>query len=122
MWHSQRMDIGAEFDDEVARSSSAILQIGENMIQKAGLQLRFMVFALFLAGVASSGSDKRRALDLIIAIEKEAVGRNTIITRNLLQIVYDRQTEQFMNEGHSHGVDWIDVMIEQGLQVVNFGM
>jgi hypothetical protein len=46
--------------------------------------LNFMVFALFMVGVASSsGFDKRRALDLIIALEKEAVCRNATIARNL---------------------------------------
>jgi hypothetical protein len=117
------MDTGAEFDGEIANCSSTILQIGEDMIKKARLQLRFLVFALFMAGVASSsGSDKRRALDLISAMENDAVGRNATITRNLIQIVYDRQAKQFMSEGHSLGVDWIDIMIEQRLQVVNFGV
>jgi hypothetical protein len=83
MWPSQRMDTGPEFDDEIEKCSLAILQLGEDMMKEARLQLRFMVFALFMAGIASSsGSDKRRALDLIIAMEKEAVGRNITIARN----------------------------------------
>ena len=76
-----------------------------------------------MAGVASSsGSDKMLALDLMTIMEKEGVGRNTTTTRHILQIVYERQTQRFMSQGHSLDVDWMDIMIEQGLQVVNFGI
>jgi len=123
MWPAQRMDTGPESDDEIALCATTILKTAEDITEAGNLQLRFIVFPLFMAGVASSsGSDKMLALDLMTIMEKEGVGRNTTTTRHILQIVYERQTQRFMHQGHSLDVDWMDIMVEQGLQVVNFGI
>jgi hypothetical protein len=87
------------------------------------MELRFIVFPLFIAGYASTdGNQKMKALDLIQWSEASSIGRNTLVTRRALQIVYERQTSQFMSTGHSLGICWKDIMGEQGLQVVNFGL
>jgi hypothetical protein len=123
MWPSQRMDTGPEPDNDISECVTVILKVAEDILNAGHFELRFIVFPLFMAGVASSsGSDKMMALDLMSAMEKEGIGCNTTTTRHLLQIVYGRQTQRFMKMGHSLDVDWIDVMIEQGLQVVNFGL
>lgn len=123
MWPSQRHDTGPESDDEIARAASQIIHTAERIINADRLELRFIVFPLFIAGYASTdGSQKMMALDLIQRSEESSIGGNTLVTRRALQIVYERQTSQFMSTGHSLGICWKDIMVEQGLQVVNFGI
>ena len=87
------------------------------------LEVRSIIFPLFMAGVAAvDGSQKLMALDLISAMEKKSIGNNTAATKRALQMVYEKQTQRFMHTGHSLDVDWQDVMAEQGLQVVSFGL
>lgn len=119
MWPSQRLDTGPEFDGEIAQCVVDILHTAKNV----GAEHRFMVFPLFMAGfVSADGNQKLMALDLISKMEKSSIGSNTRATRHALQIVYERQTQRFMHTGHSLDVGWMDVMIDQGLQVVNFGL
>jgi hypothetical protein len=123
MWPSQRMDTGPEFDAEIGQCVSDILHTAEGVVTSGRLELRFMIFPLFMAGFASTdGTQKRMALDMISTMEQKSIGSNTTATRHALQIVYERQTQRFMHTGHSLDVNWSDIMVEQGLQVVNFGL
>jgi hypothetical protein len=123
MWPLQRLDTGPEFDAEIGQCVSEILHTAEGVVNSGQLELRFMVFPLFMAGFASTdGTQKMMALDMISAMEKKSIGSNTTATRRALQIIYERQTQRFMHTGHSLDVDWLDIMVEQGLQVVNFGL
>jgi hypothetical protein len=123
MWPSQRLDTGPEFDVEIGQCVSEILHIAEGIVNAGRLELRFMIFPLFMAGFASTdGSQKMMALDMISTMEKKSIGSNTTATRHALQIVYEQQTQRFMHTGHSLDVNWSDIMVEQGLQVVNFGL
>jgi hypothetical protein len=118
MWPLQRLDTGPEFDGEIGQCVADILHTAEGVVRSGQLELRFMVFPLFMAGFASTdGTQKMMALDLISALEKTSIGSNTTATRHALQIVYERQTQRFMHTGHSLDVDWLDIMVEQGLQV-----
>ena len=109
---------------EIEQRASAILNIASEVVTAGRFDLRFIVFPIFIAGVASnSPSQKMAALDLLSAIEgSEAVGRNVTTTRHVLQVVFQRQTDAYMTQGHALDVDWIDIMAEQGLQMVNFGL
>lgn len=123
MWPGQRLEPGSASDEEIGHHASVILQVAESIINARRFDLRFIIFPLFIAGVGtSSGGQKMTVMELMSSMEKEGVGRNATTTRNVLRVVYERQTQQFMSVGHSLDVDWIDVMIEQGLQVVNFGL
>ena len=123
MWPSQRLDTGPDFDAEIGQCVVEILQTAEGVVNAGRLELRFMIFPLFMAGFASAdGNQKMMALDMISTMEKKSIGSNTTATRHALQIVYEQQTQRFMHTGHSLDVNWSDVMVEQGLQVVNFGL
>jgi Fungal specific transcription factor domain len=123
MWPSQRLDTAPEYDAEIAQCVSEVLRIGDRVVRNEQYHLRFIVFPLFMAGIASAdGNEKMLVLDLISSLEKESIGSNTTATRQALQIIYEQQTERFMHTGQSLDVDWSDVMLEQGLQVVNFGL
>lgn len=79
-----------------------------------------MVFPLFMAGFASDHpSDKEEALNLLVALEKESMGKVARASRELLEIVYRRQDEELSRAGHALNVDWVQILIETGLQVVN---
>lgn len=123
MWPSQRLDTGLEHDSELARCVSEILKIGDKIVTNEQYHLRFIIFPLFMAGVASTdGNEKMLALELISSMEKESIGSNTTATRHALQIIYDQETRRFMHTGQSLDVNWSDVMLEHGLQVVSFGL
>jgi len=123
MWPTQRVDMGPGAEDEIAQCVSEVLHLANSIIGSHRLEQRFIVFPLFMAGFSSSsGEEKMLALDLMSAMEQESIGRNTRATRQLLQLVYERQNESLMRTGHSLHVDWIDTMMESGLQVVNCGL
>ena len=64
-------------------------------------------------------------MDLLRKMEKDSVGRNFVAARQLLEIVYERQDErreELRMEGWIDGredVDWVSMIAELGLQVVN---
>lgn len=124
MWTSQRHETSPEANDEMIQYVAEILQLAENIINSGRVELRFIVFALFMAGFSSASDSisQRQALSLMGALEQESIGRNTTTTRQLLQAVYDRQREDMRNLGHCWDVDWIEIMNERGLRVVNFGL
>lgn len=123
MWPSQRLDTGPEYDAEIALCVSEVLRIGDRIVNDEKYHLRFIIFPLFMAGVASTdGNEKMLALELISSMEKSSIGNNTTATRQALQIIYEHQTQRFMHTGQSLDVNWSDIMLEQDLQVVNFGM
>ncbi|EER42675.1 conserved hypothetical protein [Histoplasma capsulatum H143] len=124
MWSSQSIETGGGPALEISQRTTAILHVASSIVHAGRFDLRFIVFPLFMAGVASSSSSQKMlALDLLSGIEgNESVGRNVTTTRHVLQIVFQRQTEGYMRKGHALDVDWMEIMIEQGLQMVNFGL
>ncbi|KAI9759436.1 MAG: hypothetical protein M4579_002350 [Chaenotheca gracillima] len=123
LWPSQRDDIDTGGDGEMTHSVREILALTGHLVQTGHLELRFIVFPLFMAGfAAASGEEKVLALELITALEQESLGPNTARIRHLLQLVYERQHACLVSLGHARSVDWISIMVEQGLQVVNFGL
>ena len=87
------------------------------------LELRFIAFPLFISGFASSSSnEKKLALELLQILEQRSIGRNIKTIKELLVAVYDRQKASLMSIGHALGIDWMDVMRERGLAVVDFGI
>ncbi|KAN0086706.1 Fungal specific transcription factor domain containing protein [Elaphomyces granulatus] len=120
MWPGQRRGTSEE---HIEQHASMILQVAESIVNAGRFDLRFIIFPLFMAGTASSSSGRKmRAMDLISSMEKDGIGRNATTTRHVLQIVCRQRTQQLMCEGYSLDVDWAEIMIEQGLQIVNFGL
>ena len=123
MWPAQRLDTGPEFDAEVAICASEILITAQRTVEEDQLKSRFTAFPLFMAGFASSdGNQKMMAMELLRRLEEKSIGSNTTATRRVLGMVYERQTSRFMVSGQDRDVCWRDVMVEQGLQVINWGL
>ncbi|PGH10810.1 hypothetical protein AJ80_07361 [Polytolypa hystricis UAMH7299] len=119
MWPSQRLGPHSAPGAEIEQRASSILRVGADIVINSGrFDLRFIVFPVFMAGVTSSSSQRQQfALDLIAGIERNGgVGRNVGTTRHVLNIVYQRRGEGYGD------VDWMEIMREQGLQMVNFGL
>ena len=116
-WASPTQTSSAQ-NPETTQCISIILSIATSIVQRQQLDFRFIVFPLFIAGfAAASNADRNQALELITAMERDSLGNNTRATRMLLRVVYAQQDER-----GEHAIDWIQVMHERGLQVVNFGL
>lgn len=124
MWPGQRLDISRDCETEINSASQHILQVSRDIIENDSTSSQFLVFPLFMAGLASSISrEKILAIDLIRQMEQGCIiGENTKATRKALETIYELQHEQFMHNGHSLDIDWFQVMIDKGRTVVNFGL
>lgn len=123
LWNGQLLGPEGASNESIAHHTNNIFHIAETIVHSSQFDLRFIIFPLFIAGVStSSAGQKMMAMDLICSMEKQGIGRNATTTRHLLQMVYQAQTEQLMTVGHSANVRWSDVMIQQWIQIVNFGL
>ncbi|KIW98855.1 uncharacterized protein Z519_00518 [Cladophialophora bantiana CBS 173.52] len=123
MWPGQRLETSPDYDTEIAVASSQILQMASKALAEDRSYCRYLVFPVFMAGfVATDGAHRMHAVDLLREMEKSSIGRNTMTTRKALAAVYEKQNERFMNTGQSLDVDWMHVMVQEGLLVVNFGL
>lgn len=123
MWPGQRVYTSADYSGEIAAVSQQILQVSQAIMTNSPGNCRFLVFPIFMAGFASDvGNQKMLAIDLIHQMESDGIGQNTQVARKALEAVYERQNERFMHTGNSLGVDWLQLMMEQGFTVVNFGL
>ncbi|KAJ5257286.1 hypothetical protein N7478_013390 [Penicillium angulare] len=124
MWSGQRLESEFSPDGEIDHHASEILRIAEQTANTHRADRHFLVFPLFLAGATASASGlKMMAMELMTSMEDEedGMGRNAATTRAILQTVYERQLERLMRVGHTLDVDWADLMVQEGLQMVNFG-
>ncbi|KAI9731045.1 MAG: hypothetical protein M1834_005508 [Cirrosporium novae-zelandiae] len=123
MWSGQRLDIEYAGGGEVQQRVTEILESGKRFMVTRLPGQRFIMFSLFMAGfAATSNSDKVLSLNLMSALELDCIGKNLRATKQLLRLVFERQEASVETDGHFLGVDWMEVMNEQGLQLVNFGV
>jgi hypothetical protein len=87
--------------------------MSQKSLQADDLQLKFLIFPIFLAGFASNrGEDKVLALEVLRDVEKTSATRDATTIRQLLQIVYQRQEQSMRRLGSPWAVDWKSVMQE----------
>ena len=126
----------------LAASASTILSIAASALAPTPhrrLERRFLVFPLFLAGVAlavtrtaippvghgsgTAGADQ--ALELLRVMESESVGRNTGATRRVLQRVMEACEDVYARKdtgAPSVAVDWFAVAERLNVEVIHFGL
>ena len=124
MWSSQRLNAGFLGSQEVEEHASQVLVVARRRIlQEECFQRRSIAFPVFMAGFASADPvSKNSALEVLGAMGRGQIGRNTSVVTQLLQEVYELQNESLLRHGHTFQVDWIDVMEQRGLHVLNFGL
>ena len=123
MWPGQRLETSPDYNTEIVVASNQILQMTRKALAENRADCRYLVFPVFVSGFAATdGAQRMNALDLLCTLEKNSIGRNTTAARKALSAVYESQNERFMNTGQSLDVDWMEVMAERNLMVVNFGL
>ncbi|MCJ1282031.1 hypothetical protein MMC26_001354 [Xylographa opegraphella] len=121
--YEHRTETTPEYPEEVTQCASEIIDVVSETVRRRRFEHGFVIFPLFLAGIATtSAADKALAHELMTAMEQESVGNNKRATRKLLEAVYEAQNARQMVVGHSLDVDWIQVMSESKLHVINFGL
>ena len=79
-----------------------------------------MVFPLFMAGIATQNPlDHQQVMRLLIAFENQSIGKAMVATRQILEIVYEKQREVIMLGADPLMVDWVDTVAERGLQMID---
>jgi len=126
MYSTQRLLTPSSLIHEVSQCAGEILGLAREIVTHNHMERKFIVFPLFMAGFVSKSRDERiEIVDLVKKMEEDSVGRNVAAARELLEIVYERQErrrEELKREGVDEGredVDWVGVVGELGLQVVN---
>lgn len=129
MWSTQRLEASELPALETEEHASMIIEIANEVLQQNRLRASYIIFPVFIAGISStSPSLKELALDLLLEVEKSTAGKagdagcNVTTTRALMQAVYQREADSFMRSGHCLDVDWIQIMIVEGLKIETFGV
>ena len=108
---------------DTERRINLIFTVAGQHIQAGQQDNRSTIFAVFIAGIATSFPDaKVHAIDLIKAFEGTGIGQNTYRTRQLLVAVCEEQRRHLVVGGNMEGVDWLVFARERGLTVVNCGL
>lgn len=120
MYPSQLRDLSSSCRLEISNSIGEILALAREIVDNGHLERKFMVFPLFMAGFASDdANDKDGAMNLLMALEREAMGKVARASRDLLEIVYEKQNEEMSRVGHVLDVDWVQILVEKGLQIAS---
>ena len=136
MYPTQRLHHPSHTIPEVSQAAEEILRLGREIVASGHVERKFIVFPLFMAAfVNKSETERKEILELTRKMEEDSVGRNFIAARQLLEIVYERQNrrrEELKVQKNRVGnevledceeavedVDWVGVIGELGLQVVN---
>ena len=120
MWPHQRLEMDAESIAETSQSVSEILHLAREIIANGCNERKFMVFPLFMAGVATRNpSDQQLVKRLLEGFESNSIGGAMPATRQILEIVYQKQREATVQGGNPVMVDWIDMIAERGLQLID---
>ena len=126
MYVTQRLLSPSYFIHEVAQCAVEILRLAREIVAHNHLERKFIIFPLFMSGfVAQTQEERAEVLALLKKMEEDSLGRNVVATRQLLEAVcerQDRRREELRREGVEGGredVDWVSMIGELGLQIVN---
>lgn len=120
MWPRQRLCMGDKPIPELSESICKILQLGREITANGFNQRKFMVFPIFMAGIATRNSpDQQLALQILKLLERNSIGKVMMATRQILEIVYEERREVAMQGGHPMMVDWVNTVAERGLQMID---
>ncbi|QSZ35304.1 hypothetical protein DSL72_008173 [Monilinia vaccinii-corymbosi] len=124
MYHGQLlMPAAAEVEEEIASCAREITLIAKKILDRKRFKFRFLVFPLFIAGMASKVKEEKQiALDLIRNLEETSFGSNTTTTRKLLETIYAKQEAAIAQTGTDLGVSWIEELESSLEPLIIFGL
>jgi hypothetical protein len=108
---------------EVAPHCDNVLVLASSLEPNETFDRHIIVFALFLAGVATTDTNSKiQAMNLIAVVESHGIGQNAKRARELLRIVCEEQRQRLIEGGRAEEVDWITVSQARGLEILNCGL
>ena len=120
MWSTQRLEMTLEDTERVTQAAHEIRELAREISEQGFIERKFMVFPLFMAGIASKAEyEQEQVLKLISAFERQAIGKVMAATRHLLGIVIETQRASVMMGMDAFAVDWINTVSERGLQMID---
>ena len=120
MWPQQRIDSDPQTTPELSQSVNKILQLAKEISSNGFIERKFMVFPLFMAGIANQNPfDQQQIIKLLLAFERQSIGKAMVATRHILEIVYEKQGEVMRMGADPLMVDWVDTVAERGLQMID---
>ena len=120
MWSTQRLQITPQDMQKVTQAAQEILQLAQDIIDHGFYERKFMVFPLFMAGIASKAEeDQEQVLKLLSMFAHQAIGKVMAATRHLLSVVFERQRASMMMGMDAFAVDWMNTVSERGLQMID---
>ena len=120
MWPNQRLDNDPQTTPELSQSIYKILQLADEISSNGFIERKFMIFPLFMAGIANQNPpDQQRTIRLLVAFERQSIGKAMVATRQILEIVYEKQREVMRMGADPLTVDWVDTVAERGLQMID---
>lgn len=123
MYRGQQMGASYLQRKEISFHCRLVLAKASVIISSGATAQNYVIFPVFLAGVASSNDrDKNRAIGLIRAMERTGISRNACRSRQLLEVICVEQRRLVKCGGSAAELDWISYSSEIGLRSVNMGL
>lgn len=102
----------------------SILSLGREIVIAGHLERKFVVFPLFMAGIFFSSSfssefaaNRAETVQLLRDLERKTMGKVANASRLLLELVYEKADRGKVTA--TGLVDWVGLVKDKGLQVVN---
>ena len=126
MCPSQSIGLGEIPAQIVHHHTTMIFQHAEAMMVRIqGSPPHFIIFPLFLAGIAAETIDlKVKAWELLSNLEENEIGYNASTTCSMLQLVYEYQMQRSSGNSSSRAfpwIDWVELLAERGFRLVSYG-
>ncbi|PNS20517.1 hypothetical protein CAC42_5967 [Sphaceloma murrayae] len=108
---------------EVARQCRHVLALAQTVLQTGLWGRPPLVFAVFLAGVASPEAEiKSAAIQIIREFERNSFNRNVRGAKELLMTVCEEQRQRVIHGGRQEEVDWLELARSRQMEIVDFGL
>ncbi|TGO46660.1 hypothetical protein BCON_0313g00080 [Botryotinia convoluta] len=123
MYQGQSLILAAEVEEQLSSCAREIILITKMMIDLGCLKSRFIVFPIFMAGMASRvKEEKQSALKFLRRLEETSFGSNTSTMRNLLASIIEKQEIAIAETGNHLCVSWIEELESSGQQLIMVGL
>ena len=118
-----QMLVDAESIDETAQHCQNVLSLANSISTPVSKSSYWMIFALFLAGLATPDpQSKARAIHTIRAFESQSIGNHAQQTADLLLALCEEQGHRARAGGRPEEVDWLLFTEARGITIVDFGL
>ncbi|KAF7959106.1 hypothetical protein EAE96_002623 [Botrytis aclada] len=123
MYQGQSLILAADVEEQISSCAREIILITKMMLDLGYLGSRFMVFPIFMAGVATRmREEKQSALEYLRRLEETSFGSNTSTTRKLLASIIEKQETAIAETGNHLFVSWVEELESSGEQLILVGL